>query len=469
MFTLKELEKETNGKIINGNPNTVISLYRCASKLHKKDEFYVPITFKNVNREIYIMDCVKNGGIGFFIEKDSNQYKEIINEALVINPNICIIEIDNANEAICRLGLKIRKQNIDKEIIAVTGSVGKTSLCNLISNILEMEKKVLHDFNNGNNNTREFISTDLMTFENYEMGVFELGTARPGRMEKMSQLVEPSISVIHNIGTAHLNTFKTKEGILEEKLHITDYIKDKKLLFVNADDEYLKSIETSENYKVIKYSINEAYDIIEEEGKLKFKTKIYEKETEFDLNLYGKHYINSIIVAIKIAEIYEISYENIIKGIQKFKPIKGRFQVWKNEEKEITLFDDSYSSSFESVKLGLELTNKMKSKRKIAILGKMAALGEQAPELHEKLGELFENIEFDYLYLNGEFTKHIFKGALNYMEEKRIKKFKTKELLIEDLKKNIQNGDVLYVKAAGQQEFNKIVDELKEEYKLELQ
>lgn len=187
MFTLKELEKETNGKIINGNPNTVISLYRCASKLHKKDEFYVPITFKNVNREIYIMDCVKNGGIGFFIEKDSSQYKEIVNEALMINPNICIIEIDNANETICRLGLKIRKQNIDKEIIAVTGSVGKTSLCNLISNILETEKKVLHDFNNGNNNTREFISTDLMTFEKYEMGVFELGTARPGRMEKMSQ------------------------------------------------------------------------------------------------------------------------------------------------------------------------------------------------------------------------------------------------------------------------------------------
>lgn len=238
---------------------------------------------------------------------------------------------------------------------------------------------------------------------------------------------------------------------------------------MNADDEYLKSVEDSENYKVIKYSINEAYDIIEEEGKLKFKTKIYGKETEFNLNLYGKHYINNIIVAIKIAEIYGISYENIIKGIKKFRSIKGRFQVWKNEEKEITLVDDSYSSSFESVKLGLELTNKMKSKRKIAILGKMAALGEQAPELHEKLGELFGNIKFDYLYLNGEFTKHIFKGALNYMEEKRIKKFKTKELLIEDLKKNIQNGDVIYIKAAGQQEFNKIVDELKEEYKLELQ
>ncbi len=469
MFTLKELEEETNGKIINGNFDTVISLYRCGSKTHTKNEFYVPITFKNVNREICIIDSVKNGGTGFFIEKNSNQYKEIVNEALMINPDICIIEVENVNETICKLGLKMRKQNIDKEIIAVTGSVGKTSLCNLISSILETEKKVLHDFRNANNNTREFISVDLMLFENYEIGVFELGTARPGRIEKMSQLVEPSIAVIHNIGTAHLNKFETKEGILEEKLHITDFIKDKKLLFVNANDEYLKDIQDSKNYKVIKYSTDEAYDIFEEEGKLSFKTNIYGKEVGFSLNLYGKHYINSIIVAIKIAEIYGISYENIIKGIENFKPIKGRFQLWKNEEKEITLIDDSYSSSFESVKLGLELTNKMKSKRKIAVLGKMAALGEQAPNLHEKLGKLLGNLEYDYLYLNGEFTKHIFKGALNYMEEKRIKKFKTKELLIEDLKKNIQNGDAVYIKAAGQQEFDKIVDELKDEYKLEME
>ena len=179
----------------------------------------------------------------------------------------------------------MRKQIIDKEIIAVTGSVGKTSLCNLISSILETEKKVLHDFRNANNNTREFISVDLMLFENYEIGVFELGTARPGRMEKMSQLVEPSIAVIHNIGTAHLNKFETKEGILEEKLHITDFIKDKKLLFVNANDEYLKDIQDSKNYKVIKYSTDEAYDIFEEEGKLSFKTNIYGKEVgDIDLS-----------------------------------------------------------------------------------------------------------------------------------------------------------------------------------------
>lgn len=466
MFTLKELEKETEGKIINGNPNVVISLYRCGSKTHIKSEFYVPIIFKNVNREIYIIDSVKNGGIGFFIEKESSQYKEIVNEALSINPNICIIEVENANETICKLGLKVRKQNIDKEIIAVTGSVGKTSLCNIISNILETEKKVLHDFRNANNNTREFISTDLMTFENYEMGVLELGTARPGRMNQLSKLVEPSIAVIHNIGTAHLNTFKTQKGILEEKLHITNFIKDKKLLFINSDDEYLKELQDTENYRIVKYSIKEACDITEEEGKLSFKTNIYGKETEFHLNLYGKHYITNIILAIKIAEMYQISYENIIKGIQNYHPIDGRFKVWKNEKKDIILIDDSYSSSFESVKLGLEISNKMQSKRRIAVLGKMAALGEQAPLLHEKLGELFGNLEFDYLYLNGEFTKHVFKGALKYIKENKIKKFKNKELLIEELEKNIKEGDLIYIKASNQQNFSEIVDALKKKYQL---
>lgn len=467
MFTLKELEKQTNGKMINGNPDTVISLYKAGTKSHTKNEFYVPITFKNVNREIYIMDSVKHGGIGFFIEKDSSQYKEIINQALMINPNICIIAVENANETIYNLGLQIRKQNIDKEIIAVTGSVGKTGICSLISNILETEKAVLHDFNNSNNNTREFISTDMMTFENYEMGVLELGTARPGSMHYLSKLVQPSIAVINNIGTAHLNKFKTKEGIISEKIHITDFIKDKKLLFINGDDEYLKNLKDTQDYKVKKYSINEAYDVIEKDGQLGFKTTIYGKETEFNLNLYGKHHITDIILAIKIAEIYQISYENIVKGIMKYQAIDGRFKVWQNKENEITLIDDSYSSSYESVKSGLEIANKMESKRKIAVLGKMAALGDEAPRIHEKLGDLFGKLDFDYLYLNGEFTKHIFRGALKHLEEKQIKKFKTKETLIEELKKNINNGDLIYIKAAGQQKFSEIVEDLKKEYKLD--
>lgn len=464
MHLLKEIEKYTNGKIINGSRDKEIRHYSISHKFSNENTFYVPIDFHGVNREIYIIDAVKLGVIGFMIDKTSENYKSIINQAKEINPAICILEVESVNEAIHILAKLNRNLNLDIPIIGITGSVGKTSMSNILSNILKREKRVFHDFDNRNMNTKVLISSDLMQLENYEMAVIEMGTSKPGNMSILSELVKPSIGVITTIGTAHLNNFHTKENILEEKLHIADYLKDDKIVFVNSDDELLNNLEETKAYKIVKCSKNEARNIVENELGISFEIDIYKQKTKFQLPLFSLHYLSNIIVAIRIAEHYHIKYENIVEGIKEFKSIEGRQKILRNAQIDLTVIDDSYSSSFESVKLGLEIANKLKSKRKIAILGKMAAYGEEANNFHEELGKYFNNFNFDYLYLIGEYTKHIFKGALTCLEEKRIKRFKTKELLVADLKKNIQNGDLIYIKVAHTQRFDEIVEELKKKY-----
>lgn len=464
MFTLKEIEKYTNGKIINGSENEKIYNYSVNNKYHKQGAFFIPIDFHGVNREIYIIDSVKLGGSGFMLSKNSDNYEAIIKEAKNINPEICILEVENVNKSIYKLAKINRNLNIDIPIVGITGSVGKTTMSAMLSNILKKEKRLFHDFDNRNMNTKLLISTDLMYLEDYDMAVIEMGTSKPGNMNMLSELVRPSVGVITNIGTAHLNNFNTKENILNEKLHITDYFKDDKILFVNGDDDLLKNIKEPEQYRVIKCYRNEASDIIEDESGISFKINIYDKETKLDLNLNSLHYLSSIVMAIRISEYYKIKYENIVSGIKEFKPIDGRQKILTNKKRNLTLIDDSYSSSIESVKLGLNIANKMNSRRRIAVLGKMAAYGEQANRFHEELGKFFNELNFDYLYLTGEYTKHIFKGALTSFEEKNIKRFKTKELLIEDLKKNIQDGDLIYIKAAHTQNFAFISEELSRKY-----
>ena len=134
--------------------------------------------------------------------------------------------------------------------------------------------------------------------------------------------------------------------------------------------------------------------------------------------------------------------------------------------RDITLIDDIYSSCFESVKMGLESANKIKSKRKIAVLGTIGAGStlEETSKIHEELGNYFNNLDFDYIYLIGDFTKHIYKGALGVLEEKYIRKFKTIELLLEDLEKNIRDGDLIYFKESGFQNFDKIIEKLKNKF-----
>lgn len=464
MYTIKQLCEYTNGKIINGNIEKQVTHYSVNHEFHIKDGLYIPIEFHGENREIYIIDSVKLGCMGFMINSGSENKKTIIEEAKKTNPNICILEVDNVNNAIYNLAKMNRIKYIDKPIIGITGSVGKTSMSNILSNILKKEYKILHDFDNRNMNNKILISNDLMHLENYDMAVIEMGTSKPGNMHILSELVKPSIAVITTIGTAHLNEFHTQDKILEDKLHITDYLKDEKLLFVNADNNLLNNINEPSSYKLIKCSKNEATNILETENGISFEVKIYNRVTKFNLNIFGIHYITSIIIAIHIAEHYKIKYENIVDGINDFKPIDGRCKILKDNKRNITLLDDSYSSSFEAVKCGLDVANKLKSKRKIAVLGKMAAYGDESDKIHEELGKYFKNLNFDYIYLTGDYTKHIFKGALSCFEEKKIKRFKSKELLIEDLDKNIENGDLIYIKAAHTQHFDMIVKELKKKY-----
>lgn len=456
MYNLKEIEKYTNGKIINGSLETKIENYSIAKEKHQSGEFYIPIIFHGINREDFIIDSVKAGSIGFIISRKSKQYREIIEEAKKINHEISIIEVEDVNQAIYQLGLESRRRNKEKPIIAITGSVGKTTLCSLIANVLKTQNKVLHDFKNENNNTRWHISHTLLDFNNYDMAVIELGISEKGVMTQLSKLVEPSIAVINSIGSQHLDKLETKEIVLAEKLHIVDYIKDKKILFVNTDNEYLQTVEKSNSnlYEVRKYSMKEAYDIQEKNGKLNFKTSIYGKKTEFNLNLYGKHHISNIVLAIKIGEIYQISYENIVKAICQFQPVDGRLKVLKNNQKDIILIDDAYNFSLEAIQLGLETASTIESKRKIAVIGEMVALGEQSIKIHEELGGFLKQLNFDYIYTMGEYTK--------YLGEQNIKRFETVEEIITELDKTITDGDLIYVKGANSQHFNKIVKSIKD-------
>lgn len=285
----------------------------------------------------------------------------------------------------------------------------------------------------------------------------------------MSELVKPSIAIINSIGTAHINNFKTKENILKEKMHIVDHIKDKKILYINSDDEYLQKVEKSDSYELLNYSLSDAWNIKETKQGIRFTTKVYGKETNFSLNLYGRYFVRNIVLAIKIAEIYHIKYENILKAINNFKLIDGRFKVLKNIDNNITVIDDTYNSCFESIINGLETSNKIPSKRKIAVLGTIGvgANGKDDTSLvHEQVGEYFKNLNFDYLYLIGDYTKHTFKNASKYFLQQNIKRFKSKEFLLQELTNTINNEDLIYIKDAGLQEFEKIIYELKDKYNL---
>lgn len=457
-MTINELAEITKGEILNGDSKSPINRYHISPKDTAPKSFYLPI-FNKEDRQAYILEEVNKGILGYMLSSHYEKREETIKKSKQINPEIIIIEVENINKAIYELGLAIRSKHIGIPIVAVTGSVGKSTVTNMIAQILSTEKNILADQKNNNNNTCPLLAWMMTNIENKEMAVLEAGIASKGVMEHISELVKPSICVIHNIGNAHLAGLENQETVRNEKMKLTKFMQNEKIVFLNADDPYLAKVELPSDYQLKRYSRQEAKNINIKEECIQYTIPIYGEETKITLHTYGKYQIINSIAAIRVAEMYRIQKENIVQGLANFQPIKRRFVV-KTSKIGATLIDDTYNANPNSMKAGLQTANEMKSKRKIAVLGDMLELGETSDILHEEIGEFFSQIQFDELYTYGEKAKIIAQKASPYLPKNQVIMADSKEELIQQLQKETKEGDLIYVKASGKMKFSNIIKAL---------
>lgn len=458
MLNVNELIKATKGNLINGNEKVEPLSYEIDSRNVKKGDFFVPLKGENTDAHKYIIDCVKKGSVGYFIDKNIENFEKINKEAIDINPDICIISVDDTLQALINSGKFSRQKNINIPVVSVSGSVGKTSTREIISSVLKEEMDVLVTKKNYNSN----IGTTLMCLEmqNQDVCVLEAGIDKFGEMEELSEILQPDIVVLTNIGTSHIGTFKTKENIFSEKSKIINCIKGIKKVITNGDDIYLSSLVSNDKYDVEKISVDNVDNINALEDSLEFETRIYGDKLKIKINQIGNHNIYNALIAIKVAECFNIKKENIIKGIANYKNFVGRLQQINING--ITLIDDTYNASSESMRSGLLTVNKLKAKRKFAVLGDMFDLGELSDEIHAKVCEIFSITEYDFLYTLGEKAKIIANGAKQYIKEKNIKSFDSADELVDEIVKEAKNGDMIYFKASHGMNFTSIVEKVKE-------
>ena len=455
MLNIKELVMATKGKLINGSEDFIPRKYVIDSRNVEEKPFFVPIIGENADGHNYIINAVKNGICGFFINKDYIDKQNVIDSSININKDICIIEVEDTEKALYNAGKYNREKHIDIPVVAVTGSVGKTSTREMIASVLRTEKNVLTTKANYNS----LIGAPIMALEmeNQDICVFEIGTDMPGELEKLSDLVKPNIGVITVIGTAHIGIFKSREGIFKEKIQITNHMINPALLVLNGDDDFLIKVNSNDKYNVVKYYDNEANNIVQNEDNTQFETSIYNKVSKLVINQIGTHNVKNALCAIKVAESLNISPENIIKGISNYQNFSRRLEKIYLKGN-ITLIDDTYNASIDSMKSGLKTVNELKAKRKIAVLGDMLELGDFASVLHSEVGKIINTLNYDSVYLFGKEAKNIAKVI---EKEMKVYHYDDIDKLIKDLNDEIKDGDIVYIKASNGMKFNKIIDALK--------
>ena len=388
--------------ILKGKINKDVSFNKI--KMNSKD-ITTNDVFLAINKgHNYIDEAINNGAVGIISEYDLDY------------PSI---KVDNSILALGKIANYIRNL-YDIPLIAITGSVGKTTTKELIYSVLSKKYKVLKSEKNKNNNIGCPL-TLLNLDETYDIIVLEFGMNHFNEISYLSKICNPDYAIITNIGTAHIGNLGSKKNILKAKLEILDGMSNKNII-VNNKDRYLKKIRNA--IKVDEKRLN----------------VIYKNENEFIIdnvifNYKYKHILPDIFIAIKVGLLFDINLKLISEAISEFEPIDGRLNIINREYK---IIDDSYNSSYESLIEGLK---SLDNNFKYIVLADMLELGKFSIKYHKKVNKYLKKIKNKKVLLIGNYTKYIDGIHFENLDE-----------LILFLKSNIKKCDTVYIK--GSRKFN---------------
>ena len=459
---IKDILNCTNGKLIIGNENYECTNYSKDTRTIKEHDTYIGIKGENFDGNLFWKDALDKGADVAIVNeiKISEEEKEKYEK---VNKNIIVV-----NDTVIALGkmAKLKREMYGKslKVIGVTGSVGKTSTKDMLANVISQKYKTLKTEGNYNNNIG--LPLTILRLQDEEVAVIEMGMNHLGEISYLSKIAKPDISVITNVGTAHIGNLGSRENILKAKLEILDGMENK-VLIINNDNDLLHNWNITNNHdvEVHTFGIEEkeectAEDIVLKETSSEF-TCIYNNDKfKIEVPVYGEHFILNSLCAVSVGKLLNISDEQIGEGINTFKLTAKRMEIHylKNN---ITIINDSYNANFESMKAVLLSLNNIKCQRKIAVLGDMLELGDFSEKLHREIGIEIVKSNINKIFLIGDNSKYIAEEAINrgYNKE-NIVSFNNNEELYEYTKNNILDGDTILFKASNGMKLFNVVEKL---------
>lgn len=451
---VEDIIKATNGRLLVGDPQEDCENFCTDTRKIQKGDIYVGLKGEKFNGNEYYKEALEKGAkvaviSGIEVTKeDLEQYKDKT-----------IIEVKDSLEAFGDIAA-YKRDLYDIPVVQITGSVGKTSTRDIIANVVRTQYKTLQT--EGNQNNAIGLPTTLLKLKDHEAVVVESGMNHLGEIRYLGKIAKPTVAVITNIGTAHIGFLGSRENILKAKLEILENLKPGGYIVINNDNDMLnKWAKEDTKYKKYTFGIEEksdvmAYNIKVSEDYSTYNVKINNKEYFVKVPVSGKHFVYNSLCAIAVGNLLNIAPENIIKGIETFTLTKNRMEIDKIKDN-VTVINDAYNASYDSMKAALEYLKELPGNRKIAVLGDMFELGEFAEEIHRKVGIEVITHKVDMLVTVGELANYIADEAEYLgMPKDQVIRLNTTTEAINYLNDNLEKDDVVLLKAANGMHFAEI-------------
>lgn len=369
-----------------------------------------------------------------------------------IEADVPQIVVKNTLKAYQTLGQWWREQ-FSIPVIAITGSVGKTTTKELVAAALSTAGSVLKTEANFNNEIG-VPKTLLNLTADHDFAVIEMGMRGPGEIEELTHIAQPTIGLITNVGTAHIGRLGSREAIARAKCELLATLPSDSVAILNAENPLLlETAKTVWTGRTITYGLTTGDlrgalidgNIIEIEG------------IHYPLPLPGEHNALNFLAVIAILRTLKLDDAPLRKGITVNLP-EGRAQQC-TLPNDIVLLDETYNAGAESMAAALKLLAQTPGTRRIAVLGPMKELGDYSEELHRQVGEQVEALKIDVLYIldTGAEGTAIAQGVTTVPTQQ----FDTHDALVEHLLNGVKQGDRILFKASHAVGLDRVVNALK--------
>ncbi len=371
--------------------------------------------------------------------------KYVIADEKLFQNNDKIFLVENSLEYLQNLA-NFHRKKFNFPIIGITGSNGKTTSKELIATVLS--KKFNVHFTHGNLNNHIGVPLTLLQLtHSHEIAVIEMGANKFHDIQELCAIAEPTHGIITNIGMAHLEGFKSFEGVLRTKLELYDSISNNDgCVFVNNDDPILTE-NLPKNVEIISYASENSAIITGELISLSPFVEMNWKKDDIVSNriqtqMIGKYNFYNFLAAICIGNYFGVESSEISSAIAEYSPTNNRSQVQKTSKN--TLILDAYNANPTSMKSALESFALVEHADKFVILGDMFELGNESSKEHQKIVDLIKKLNLPAICIGKNFS------TILANQETKIQSFETKDeasIYIQDL--NLANKLILLKGSRG--------------------
>jgi len=469
--------QDYGNKIISISDREIIKKVKINKKIinQKKQNFFFNSKILNKiikNKKLYKFDGlaidsrdVKKNNLFLTIKGRNNDGNHFISKAIkkgasyIVSPTRSkknkkkLIKIDNSITFLNKFA-KIKRENCNAKILAITGSAGKTSLKNMLKILLQNYNDTYASPRSFNNHYGVPVSLSNLN-PNHQFGVFEVGMSKSGEIDQLSSMIKPNLAIITNIAEAHIENFNNIKGIAKAKSEIIKNIQDGGTIILNRDDKffnYFRNKAKSKNIKVVTFGKSKKSDVylIKEKKIAKIRQIIVSvKDTILNLKIKNINIYN-VLASLAVLKELDLNLEKTVQIFKNFQPSEGRGRIHKIKryKKIFNLVDESYNANPFSVKNALNSFSAIKKKKfkKYLLLGDMLELGKKSEIYHRELSRLINSSDIDKVFVKGEMTLFTYKKL---KKEKRGNILQCNQDVDFIFKNIIANDDYLMIKGSN--------------------